>query len=104
MDGLDRLEGRFDEAAQVPAEVTPRTITFDPAEYAEEVAKFGLNEEQSRELLETLWNIMVMFVDLGFRVDPVSLACGQNGESQGNGAGQPVDLVELKKKIQSDIT
>lgn len=104
MDGLDRLEDRFDEAAQVAAQPVPRTITFDPAEYAEEVAKFGLNEDQSRELLETLWNIMVMFVDLGFRVDPVSLACGQNGESQGNSTGQPVDLVELKKKIQSDIT
>ena len=104
MDGVDRLEDRFDEAAQVAAQPVPRTITFDPAAYAEEVAKFGLNEDQSRELLETLWNIMVMFVDLGFRVDPVSLACGQNGESQGNGTGQPVDLVELKKKIQSDIT
>ena len=104
MDGVNRLEERFDEAAQVPTEVTSRTITFDPAEYAEEVAKFGLNDEQSGELLETLWNIMVMFVDLGFRVDPVSLACGQNGESQRNGTGQPVDLVELGNKIQSDIT
>ena len=103
MDGQDRIEKRFDDAAQKAAQAAPRTITFDPAEYTEEVAKFGLNEDQSRELLETLWNIMVMFVDLGFRVDPVSLACGQNGESQGNGAFQPSDLVELRDKIQSDI-
>ena len=103
MDVQDRLEKRFDQAAQKAAQPPPRTITFDPAEYAEEVAKFGLNEDQSRELLETLWNIMVMFVDLGFRVDPVSLACGQVGKNQGNGAVQPSDLVELRKKIQSDI-
>lgn len=39
-------------------------------------------DEQKRELIETLWNFVVAFVDLGFGVHPVQqasdAACGQN--------------------------
>lgn len=39
-------------------------------------------DEQKRELIATLWNIVVAFVDLGFGVHPIQqasdAACGQN--------------------------
>jgi len=33
-----------------------------------------LTDAQARELLETLWSIMVSFVDIGWRVDSLSIA------------------------------
>jgi len=44
---------------------------FDAAKYQEYIKDFDLPEEQQRELLQTLWWIMVAFVDLGFGVDSV---------------------------------
>jgi hypothetical protein len=39
-------------------------------------------DEQKRELIETVWSIIVAFVDLGFGVHPIQqacdAACGQN--------------------------
>lgn len=37
-------------------------------------------DEQKKELIETLWNIVVTFVDLGFGIEPVQQAieAGQN--------------------------
>lgn len=51
-------------------------MTFDPFEadqYRSYLAEFSLTEEQERELLETLWSIMRMFVETGFSVEH----CGQ---------------------------
>ncbi len=46
-------------------------LSFNPAEFAAYVADFDLSEAQQRELLETVWTMMVGFVDLGFRIHPV---------------------------------
>lgn len=39
-----------------------------------------ITEEQKKELIETIWNIVVSFVDLGFGIEPVQQAieAGQN--------------------------
>ncbi len=39
-----------------------------------------ITEEQKKELIETIWNIVVTFVDLGFGIEPVQQAieAGQN--------------------------
>ncbi len=50
-------------------------------DYNSDLEGFDLTPEQQKELLETLWNIMVSFTDLGFGSDTVSLAlraiCGE---------------------------
>ena len=56
-----------ESSARVPA-----LPAFDAARYRSEVEGFGLTDDQERELLETIWSIMVSFVDLGFRVDVCS--------------------------------
>jgi hypothetical protein len=56
----------------LPKEALPiAPPVFDAARYQEYVKDFDLSEEQQRELLQTLWWIMVAFVDLGFGVDSV---------------------------------
>lgn len=52
-------------------------LSFDYEEYAPYLEDSDLTEEQKREFLETLWNIMVSFVDLGFGIHPVQQAGGE---------------------------
>ncbi len=44
---------------------------FDAAKYEAMLDESDLSEAQKREFLETLWQIMVQFVDLGFGVHPL---------------------------------
>jgi hypothetical protein len=59
----------------------PLALTFDPAAFAHFVVDFDLTEDQRTELLQTLWVIMVGFVDLGFHIHPVQQACAAAGET-----------------------
>lgn len=42
--------------------------------YKDHLEGMELSDDQARELLETLWHVMVSFVDVGFRVDSLSIA------------------------------
>jgi hypothetical protein len=44
---------------------------LDVDKYRPFIAEFDLTEEQERELLETLWKLMMSFVDMGFGLDPI---------------------------------
>lgn len=46
-------------------------LELDPDEYREYLAAFDLTEAQQNELLQTLFNIMRTFVEIGFGLDPV---------------------------------
>lgn len=46
-------------------------LALDVARYREHIGGLDLTEEQERELLTALWNILVTFVDLGFGVESV---------------------------------
>ena len=55
-------------------------ITVDYERYAHFLDSSDLSDEQKQEFLQTLWNIVVGFVDLGFGVHPVQQAqkpCGK---------------------------
>ncbi|WP_370335306.1 hypothetical protein [Parvularcula marina] len=56
-------------------------ITFDFERYAEHLADLDLTDDQAREMLAIMWDIMVQFVDLGFGVHPVQQSCGQADET-----------------------
>lgn len=55
--------------------IEPVMTAFDvnPSAYADEIAEMNISEDQARELLATLWEIMRDFVELGFTAD----ICGQ---------------------------
>lgn len=52
-------------------------VTVDYEFYAKFLEDSEMNEAQKRELIESLWNIIVQFVDLGFGVHPLQQACEQ---------------------------
>lgn len=79
-------------------------ITVDYEKYAHFLDTADLTEDQKREFIQTLWNIIVEFVSMGFGVHPVQQAqdaCGQNGESPGIPAIPASDQVLLKTDILS---
>ena len=51
-----------------------------------------LSPAEQRELIETLWSIVLAFVDLGFDLSPVQQICG---EAEDPLADDPPDIVSL---------
>lgn len=45
------------------------SVRFNPEDYFEHLEGMNLTDEQARDVLSALWDIMVQFVDLGFRVE-----------------------------------
>ncbi len=63
---------------------SPPTLTIDWELYGKYLDESDLSEAQKQEFLETLWSIVVSFVDLGFGVHPLQQvtdnACEQQAE------------------------
>ena len=77
-------------------------VTVDYERYAHFLDNADLTEDQKREFLQTLWNIIVEFVSMGFGVHPVQQAkgaCGQNFKNPGNPPILGPDEVLLKTDI-----
>jgi len=71
----------------------PKSLTIDYQLYEQYLADSELSDEQKREFLNTLWQIVVGFVDLGFGVHPLQQACEQ-----------PIDLgsIDLNNVVTSN--
>ena len=68
-------------------------LSFDYEEYTPYLEDADLTEDQKREFLETLWNIMVSFVDLGFGIHPIQQAGGEEHPIENLQAMDAVDVV-----------
>ncbi|OXT01625.1 hypothetical protein B7H23_01245 [Notoacmeibacter marinus] len=73
------------------------TLTLDTALYQKFLDDSDLSDAQKKEFLETLWTIIVGFVDLGFGVHPLQQADADLGS---DGCGQELDLSSL---MASDV-
>ncbi|WP_298966551.1 hypothetical protein [uncultured Roseibium sp.] len=67
-----------DKPTETHSGLQPPSLTIDWECYASYLDGSDLSENQKRELIETLWNIVVSCVDLGFDLHPVQQACEQN--------------------------
>ncbi len=68
-------------------------VTVDYARYAHMLDDPGLSEGQKREFLQTLWNIVVEFVSLGFGVHPLQQAQTAGGKDE----EEPMELALASK-------
>jgi hypothetical protein len=80
---------------------SPPSLTIDWELYAEYLEKSDLDDDQKREFIETLWSIVVSFVDLGFGIDPTQQACGQNGNG---GIFLPADMISSKHNSDNQVS
>ena len=51
------------------------SVHIDWQRYEAYLESSDMSEEDKRAFIETLWNIMLTFVDLGFGLDPTSQVC-----------------------------
>lgn len=69
----------------------PLAVTVDYDFYARFLEDADLTEDQKREFLQSLWNVIVEFVSLGFGVHPAQQAqinCGEPTNSAAESAPQ----------------
>ena len=71
------------------------TIQFDAREFAHFLAEVDATEAQKLEYIETLWTIVLQFIDMGFGIHPIQQACGQFDEGTALCGGTDSDMVEL---------
>ncbi|MEM8985429.1 MAG: hypothetical protein AAGC95_01790 [Pseudomonadota bacterium] len=73
-----------DDITHINSSDSQPIITVDYERYAQFLEDTDLSEDQKREFLQTLWNIVVEFVSLGFGVHPLQQAqsaCGKLDEN-----------------------
>ncbi len=76
-------------------EAPPRpSLTIDWDYYLAFLEGSDVSEEQKRELIETLWSIVVSFVDLGFGVHPLQQALPEECEQ----------LPDMSEILASDLS
>jgi hypothetical protein len=52
-------------------------IQFDAQEFAHFLDASDLTHNQKLDYIQTLWGIVLQFIDLGFGIHPLQQACGQ---------------------------
>ncbi|MEM8786876.1 MAG: hypothetical protein AAGE76_01290 [Pseudomonadota bacterium] len=55
----------------------PPKVAFDWQEFLPHLAESDLSEDQKRAFIETMWQIVLAFVDLGFEVGTPQESCGE---------------------------
>jgi len=79
---------------------TRPSLTVDWEVYAAMLEDSDMPLEQQKELIETLWSIVVNFVDLGYEIKPSSETCGEGQEVMDQDSA---DLVSLLNEDQTQI-
>lgn len=91
MDRQDRQNDGVSLGDRWPGE----TLALNPQDYTDELANLDLSEDQAREMLEVLWQIMSQMVQLGWGVDSVSLLLPELfGKSETNASSEARSDVE----------
>ena len=80
------------DSVQFPA------LTIDWDLYGHYLENSDLSDDQKREFIETLWSIVVGFVDLGFGIHPLQRSCGQNDEMPILDCADVVGLIDQQPK------
>lgn len=70
------------------------SIGIDYARYDHYLKNADLTQQQKQEFLDTLWNIVVGFVDLGFGVHPIQQVAGEEHDPTQLLAQTALDMVE----------
>ncbi|MEP5732215.1 MAG: hypothetical protein ABJL67_22910 [Sulfitobacter sp.] len=79
-----------------PPDVSRPSLSIDWEVYAAMLEDSDMPLEQQKELIETLWSIVVAFVDLGFDLNPVQQICGEADDQLSD---TPADVVSLMEQL-----
>lgn len=83
-----------------PSKEPMPTLTVDWEAYGHFLEGSDLSDEDKREFIETLWSIVVGFVDLGFSVGSPERSCGQDADADASSTSRMVhSLVDQWDKV-----
>ncbi|MEE4538260.1 MAG: hypothetical protein V2J51_07195 [Erythrobacter sp.] len=99
LDGLTDLNKALGLALETQAR---KVVTVDVEKYQAWLDDPALSDEQKEQIVQSLWEIILAFVDLGFGVSPLQDACGQLSEIEGSCGAQPQDVVRSDADTLSD--
>ena len=82
------------------------TLTVDWEAYGHFLDESDLTDDEKREFIETIWSIVVGFVDLGFSVRSPERPCGQEAEADAPSKGDMVHSIvgDWDKAAQTKTT
>ena len=72
-------------------------LKFDPDEHRHHLSDETLTIEQQNEILQALWHIMSIFVDIGWGVDTVQIFLPELLENNGPDSEKLVSLDNIQK-------
>ena len=76
-----RLQGNSPAGSAAPG--------FDAGDYLPELAEFDISEAEKVEMLQTLWSILSIFVDLRLDVHNLSAVFDASGSANGDAVALP---------------
>ena len=72
------------------------SVEIDLNEFLHHLEEVDATEEEKLQLLGTIANYMIPFVEMGFGIHPVQQACGQVVEEFGDAAKAESDVLDSK--------
>lgn len=72
------------------------SLSVDWEVYAAKLEDSDMPLDQQQELIETLWSIVVMFVDLGYDLHTIPQNCGEDEEALDQDSTDLVSLLNNK--------
>lgn len=93
--GLEGLSVQFDASSKP-------SIAVDVERYQAYLDGSDLTQAEKEEFLQTLWGIIVSFVEWGYGVHPLQEVCGKEAESGSKTATEAFDAVCLDEPEQEE--
>lgn len=85
-----------------PETQTRPSLNIDWEVYAAMLEDSDMPLDQQKELIETLWSIVVIFVDLGFDLHPAQQICGEVDDPLSDDPPDIVSLIERELSHQKN--
>lgn len=93
--GEESLSNKFDLS-------TKPTMRVDVERYQKYLDDSDMSAAEKEEFLQTLWQIMMSFVELGYGVHPLQEVCGKDAGTVSGRAKDAMDAVSSHKDEQEE--
>lgn len=79
-----------------------KTLKIDMSKYEDLFEDADLSDDQKQEIVLELWKIIIPFVNLGFKVSPLDLACGKLPETNDETGNQDSAMVSSEAETLTE--
>ena len=88
----------LDKNTTTPAKMPSLQVDWEV--YAQMLEASDWSDDQKREFIETIWSLVMTFVDLGYGIHPVQQACGESNSLDEIIKADMLSLPQSKSKTE----